>query len=391
MNVHEYQAKEILGRYAVPIPVGGLARTPAEAEALARDLRGSACVVKAQIHAGGRGKAGGVRVVRSVDEAKAAAKEMLGSTLVTDQTGAEGRVVKSIYIEEQVEAARELYLAALVDRSLGRVALLASTAGGEDIEQAAADDPGAILRLPVDPYDGLIPDAARDFAGRLGLEGAQAEAAAGIMAGVYKAFLELDPSLIEINPLTVMADDRLLAVDVKMTFDDNALFRHPEIEALRDRDEVDPSELEAARYELNYVKLDGDIGCIVNGAGLALATIDILKQHGGEPADFMDVRPVATRQQVAAGFKMILANPKVKAVLVNVYGGGILRCDTIAEAIAEAVRETGLGVPLVVRAAGTNMEIAKKVLVGQGIPVIFADDMAEAAESVVKAARREAA
>ena len=391
MNVHEYQAKKILGRYAVPIPGGGLARTPAEAEAMARDLRGSACVVKAQIHAGGRGKAGGVKLVRSVDEAKAAAKEMLGSTLVTDQTGAEGKVVKSIYIEERVEAARELYLAALVDRSLGCVALLASTAGGEEIERAAADNPSAILRLAVDPYEGLNPDAARHFAGRLGLEGAQAEAAAGIMAGMYKAFLELDASLIEINPLAVMADGGLVAVDVKMTFDDNALFRHPEIEALRDQDEVDPSELEAARYELNYVKLDGDIGCIVNGAGLALATIDILKQHGGEPADFMDVRPVATRQQVAAGFKMILANPKVKAVLVNIYGGGILRCDTVAEAIAEAVRETGLGVPLVVRAAGTNMEIAKKVLVGQGIPVIFADDMAEAAERVVKAARREAA
>ncbi|MFQ5775101.1 MAG: ADP-forming succinate--CoA ligase subunit beta [Kiloniellaceae bacterium] len=391
MYVHEYQAKELLRRYGVRTPRGAVARSPAEAEAVARDLRGSPCMVKAQIHAGGRGKAGGVRMVRSIDQAKAAATEMLGSSLVTYQTGAEGKRVKAVYVEERIEAARELYLAALVDRGAGRVALLASAAGGEDIEEAAAQDPSMLHRLVVDPAVGLPRDGAHGLAAELGVHGAAAEAAAEIMAGVYTAFVELDASLIEINPLAVTEAGELLAVDVKMGFDDNALFRHPEVAALRDEDEVDPAELEAARYEINYVKLDGDIGCMVNGAGLALATVDLIKQCGGEPADFMDVRPVATRQQVATGFRMILRNPKVKAILVNIYGGGILRCDTIAEGIAAAVRETGLGAPLIVRAAGTNMEIAKKTLIGQAIPAVFADDMAEAARKAVEAAKRAAA
>ena len=323
MYIHEYQAKDLLKRFGVPTPRGAVARTVEEAEAVARDLRGSACMVKAQILAGGRGKAGGVKLVRTIDEAKAAAQAMLGSTLVTDQTGAEGKPVKAIYIEERVEAARELYLAALVDRSAGRVAFLASASGGEDIEDLAARDPGILRRLIVDPEAGVNPQEARAFAEGLGLSSAAAEASAAVMAAVYKAFVALDANLIEINPLALTEGGALLAVDVKMGFDDNALFRHPDVADLRDFDETDPGEVEAARYEINYVKLDGDIGCLVNGAGLALATVDMIKQAGGDPADFMDVRPVATRQQVAFGFQMILRNPKVKAILVNVYGGGI--------------------------------------------------------------------
>jgi succinyl-CoA synthetase beta subunit len=341
--------------------------------------------------AGGRGKAGGIKIAESLDAVAAASRNLLGTTLVTEQTGAAGRKIASVYVEERVAAARELYLATLVDRASGRVAFLTSAEGGEDIEEAVAGDPARIDKLVIDPATGPDDADLRKAAAGLGLDGAAAEAAVALMAGLYKAFLELDASLIEINPLALTETGDLRAVDVKLNLDDNALFRHPELEALRDPDDLDPTEMEAARYEINYVKLGGDIGCMVNGAGLALATLDAIGRAGGAAADFMDVRPVATREQIATGFRLVLNNPKVKTILVNVFGGGILRCDTMAEGIAAAVRAHGLEVPLIVRAAGTNMEIAKKVLVGQGIPVTFADDMDEAAEMAVRAAKSGAA
>ncbi|MGF1610858.1 MAG: ADP-forming succinate--CoA ligase subunit beta [Kiloniellales bacterium] len=391
MNIHEYQAKALLKDYGIAVPSGAVARSAAEAESAARALAGQAWAIKAQIHAGGRGKAGGVKLAESLDQVREAAAELLGRRLVTYQTGAEGKQVKQVYVEEACVVARELYLAALVDRSRGRVALIAAAEGGEDIEQLAATTPDRILRLVVDPQSGLSQSDAAGFAARLGLTGQQAEAAVTLITGLYRAFVDCDASLIEINPLGLTRDGKLIALDVKMSLDDNALFRHPKIATLRDEDEVDPSELEAARYEINYVKLDGEIGCMVNGAGLALATLDLIKDRGGNPADFMDIRPAASREQVAKGFTMLLRNPKVKAILVNVYGGGILRCDTIAEGIAAAVAREGLKVPLIVRAAGTNNEICKKTLRAQAVPVTFARDMAEAAELAVRAVKREAA
>ena len=395
MYVHEFQAKQLLSGYGVPAPRGAVARTPEAARDAAREIGGDAWAVKAQILAGGRGKAGGVKIAESLDAVATKSRELLGSTLVTEQTGAAGRKVASVYIEERVAAARELYLAILVDRASGRVAFLTSAEGGEDIEAAVARDPARIDKLVIDPGVGPPggppgdPDDAglRAAAADLGLDGAAAQAAVAVMRGLYQAFHELDASLIEINPLALTETGELRAVDVKLNLDDNALFRHPELEALRDPDDLDPTEMEAARYEINYVKLDGDIGCMVNGAGLALATLDAIGRAGGAAADFMDVRPVATREQIATGFRLVLTNPKVKAILVNVFGGGILRCDTIAEGIAAAVRAHGLQVPLILRLAGTNMEIAKKTLIGQSVPVTFADDMAQAAELVVRAAK----
>ena len=391
MNIHEYQAKALLRDYGIHAPAGAVARSAAEAEAAAQKLGGEGWVVKAQIHAGGRGKAGGVRLVKSLPEVRAAAEELLGTRLVTYQTGTEGKPVRQVYVEQACPVARELYLAALVDRSLGRVAIIASDAGGEDIEQTAEATPDKILKLVIDPTEGLSEENAADLAAKLGLKGTSAAAATSFIAGIYRAFLEKDAALIEINPMGVTADGDLLALDVKMSFDGNALYRHPELESLRDEDEVDPSELEADRYEINYVKLDGNIGCLVNGAGLAMATLDLIKDRGGAPADFMDIRPAANREQVAMGVSMLLRNPKVKAILVNVYGGGILRCDTIGEGIALAVAKDGLTVPLIVRAAGTNMEICKKTLIAQGVPVTFARDMAEAADLAVRVVKQEAA
>jgi succinyl-CoA synthetase beta subunit len=391
MYVHEFQAKQLLSGYGVLVPRGALARNPEAARDAAQEIGGDAWAVKAQILAGGRGKAGGIKIAESLEAVAAASRELLGTTLVTEQTGAAGRKIASVYVEERVAAARELYLATLVDRASGRVAFLTSAEGGEDIEEAVAGDPARIDKLVVDPATGPDDADLRKAAAGLGLDGAAAEAAVALMAGLYKAFLELDASLIEINPLALTETGDLRAVDVKLNLDDNALFRHPELEALRDPDDLDPTEMEAARYEINYVKLGGDIGCMVNGAGLALATLDAIGRAGGAAADFMDVRPVATREQIATGFRLVLNNPKVKTILVNVFGGGILRCDTMAEGIAAAVRAHGLEVPLIVRAAGTNMEIAKKVLVGQGIPVTFADDMDEAAEMAVRAAKSGAA
>ncbi len=344
----------------MPAPRGAVARNPEAARDAAREIGGGAWAVKAQILAGGRGKAGGIKIAESLDAVATESRELLGSTLVTEQTGAAGRKVASVYVEERVAAARELYLAVLVDRASGRVAFLTSAEGGEDIEEAVARDPARIDKLVVDPATGPDDASLRKAATGLGLDAAAAEAAVALMGGLYKAFHELDASLIEINPLAVTETGALRAVDVKLNLDDNALFRHPELEALRDPDDVDPTELEAARYEINYVKLDGDIGCMVNGAGLALATLDAIGRAGGAAADFMDVRPVATREQIATGFRLVLINPKIKAILVNVFGGGILRCDTLAEGIAAAVRAHGLRVPLIVRAGGTNMEIAKR-------------------------------
>ena len=389
MNIHEYQAKEILASYGVAAPEGRVARTVEQAVQAARELGGAGWMVKAQIHAGGRGKAGGVRRAISPSAVEAAARELLGSRLVTYQTGSAGKSVKQVYVEQACDVERELYLAVLVDRTAGRVALIGAGQGGEDIEERAARQPDTIERLLVDPLADLVEADVAAFVAKLGLEGAPAAPAA--VSGIYRAFLDTDASLIEINPLGLTKDGRLLALDVKMSFDDNALFRHPEVETLRDQEEVDPSELEAQRYELNYVKLDGNIGCMVNGAGLALATLDLLEQCGGEPADFMDVRPVATREQIATGFEMITANPAVKAILVNIYGGGILRCDTIAEGIGLAVRRRGLEVPLIVRAAGTNSEICNKTLQSQGVKVTFAGNMAEAARLAVQAVTQEAA
>ncbi len=387
MNLHEHQAKALLRTYGIPITDGVNVETPAEAALAAENLGGGAWAIKAQIHAGLRLKAGGVRLVSSPEEARKAAADLLGSRLVTPQTGPDGKVVKSVYVERAVGYARAVYLAALVDRSAGRVALIAAKEGGDDIEDWVAADPARLLRLVIDPDEGIDRDAALAMAKRLGFEDAQAKQAVEIMAATYQAFLDLDASLIEYNPLVVSTGGDLLALDAKIVLDDNALFRHQDLEALRDEDEGDPTELEAKRFELNYVKLAGNIGVMVNGAGLALSTIDVLKEQGGEPADFMDVRSEATREQIAGGFGLLLRNPKVEAILVNIYGGGILRCDTVAEGIGTACRRTELRVPLIVRAAGTNGDLARKILVAQGIPVEFADTVGEAVAKVVRAAR----
>ena len=387
MNLHEHQAKALLRSYGIPMTDGVNVETPAEAALAADNLGGAAWAVKAQIHAGLRQKAGGVRLVHSSEEVRKAAAELLGSRLVTAQTGPDGKTVKSVYIERAVDFDRAVYLAALVDRTAGRVGFIAARDGGDDIEDLVAGDPSRLLRLIVDPDQGIDRDAALALAKRLGLGDVQARQALEIMAATYKAFFDLDASLIEFNPLVVATDGDLLALDAKIVLDDNALFRHQDLEALRDEDEVDPSELDAKRFELNYVKLSGNIGVMVNGAGLALSTIDLLKEQGGEPADFMDIRSEATREQIAGGFGLLLRNPKVEAILVNIYGGGILRCDTVAEGIGTACREATLTVPLIVRAAGTNGDLARKILMAQGIPVEFADTVGEAVVKAVRAAQ----
>ena len=386
MNLHEYQAKELLKTYGMPVPPGITASTPDEADKAAATLGGTAWVVKAQVHAGGRGRAGGVKIVKSSKAAGEAAASMLGTRLVTAQTGALGIEVKRVYVEQACEVAQEIYLAALVDRSIGRVAFLASSEGGEDIEEAAAAAPDKIHKLVIDPKTGLNDTDAKALAADLGLSGETADAVATAMAAVYKAFLENDASLIEINPLAVTEAGDLFALDVKMIVDDNAIYRHPEFEKLWDEAEVSAEEIEAHRHELNYVPMDGNIGVMVTGAGLALAILDMLKDQGGEAANFMDVRPVATREQVAAGIKMLLANAKVKAILVVTIGGGVLRCDTIAEGIAIACKEAGNHVPMIVRAAGTGKELAELALNNQGVQVTYATDLAEAAQLAIIAA-----
>ncbi len=391
MNLHEYQAKELLRRHGVNSPAGKLARSAEEASEAAQAIGGARWVVKAQIHAGLRQDAGGVQLCESPAAVAEAATALLGHRLVTPQTGAKGKLVRSVYVEQAVSYDREIYIAFLVDRTAGRVAMIAAREGGNDIEARLAEEPDKMLSLVIDPDQGIQGPEALDLAGKLGLQGATAEDAVALMKALNKAFHEFDASLIEINPLAVTAEGRLVALDVKMVLDDNAQFRHADLAELRDEDEVDPAELEARHYNLNYVHLNGNIGVMVNGAGLALATVDLLKDQGGEPADFMDMRPEATRAQVTHGFKLLLRNPEVRAILVNIYGGGILRCDTVAEGIASACKEEGLRVPLIVRAAGTNGEMARKILMSQGIPVTFAQTLGQAAAKVVEAAGRKVA
>jgi succinyl-CoA synthetase beta subunit len=398
MNIHEYQAKELLRGYGVPVPEGFVAWSAEEAAEVAARLPGPVYVVKAQIHAGGRGAGrfagapegrGGVRLTRSPEEAGREAGAMLGHTLITKQTGPAGREVRRVYVEAGCDIARELYLSLLVDRATGRVTIVASTEGGMEIETVAAERPDAIRRAAIDPATGLQPHHARGLAFGLGLRGAEAAAFGRLIASLHSAFMTLDAAIVEINPLVVTGAGELLALDAKMTFDDNALFRHPELAALRDEGEEDPKELEAARYELNYVALDGTIGCMVNGAGLAMATMDIIQLYGAAPANFLDVGGGATRERVTAAFKIILADPRVEAILVNIFGG-IMRCDVIAEGVVAAAREVSLDVPLVVRLEGTNVTLGKQILASSGLPIIAADNLADAARRVVDAAAERA-
>ena len=386
MNIHEYQAKAVLREFGVPVPRGLPAFSPDEAVKAAKELGGPVWVVKAQIHAGGRGKAGGVKVVKSVDDVKKEAQRMLGSTLVTHQTGPAGKEVNRVYIEEGAAIAREFYLSLLVDRESSRVAFVVSTEGGMDIEQVAHDTPDKIVTFSVDPATGICPHHGRHVAQVLGLGAEQQKQAAALIAALYKAFTEKDMSLLEINPLILTKDGKMVCLDAKVGFDDNALFRHPDVVALRDITEEDAKEVEASKYDLNYISLDGTIGCMVNGAGLAMATMDIIKLYGESPANFLDVGGGATKEKVTAAFKIITSDPKVKGILVNIFGG-IMRCDVIAEGVVAAVKEVGLKVPLVVRLEGTNVELGKKILKESGLDVIPADDLDDAAQKIVKAVK----
>ncbi len=391
MYLHEYQAKEILSRYAIAVPEGRVADTPDDAEAVARAIPAKRFAVKAQVLAGGRGKAGGVALVATSQSVRKAAKDMLGTVLVTDQTGPQGCVVRRVYIEAGVDIERALFIAAMIDPRTGQVALVGSRQGGEDIEDQAARDPGIMETLVVEP--GTEP-AAADFAGlagRLGLDGELGDAAAAFFARLHGAFTELDASLIEINPLAVTTDKQLVAVDVKMVLDDNALVRHPELAALRDTDDLDPIEMEAQRHDINFMRMDGDIGVAVNGAGLALATNDMLVDAGGRPANFMDIRTTATSTQIAHGFDMIFKTPGIKAVLVNVHGGGMTPCDTIAEGLGMSMQRTGHKLPIVVRVAGNNADFARVVLNNCGIAYYDAADIGDAVERVVGIAAGEIA
>ncbi len=398
MNIHEYQGKELLKRYDVTVLDGHVAWTPEEAEAVATKLPGPVYVVKSQIHAGGRGAGrfaddpngkGGVRLARSPAEVRSAAEAMIGHTLVTKQTGPHGRPVRRVYVEAGCDIATELYLSLLVDRVSGRVTIIASTEGGMEVEEVAAKHPEKILRVGVDPASGISGFHARRLASGLRLTGKQAASFGKFVAGIYAAFSALDCAVIEINPLVVTGGGEVVALDAKVSFDDNALFRHPELEKLRDEGEEDPKELEAARFELNYVALDGNIGCMVNGAGLAMATMDIIKLYGMAPANFLDVGGGATKERVTAAFKIILSDPNVEGILVNIFGG-IMRCDVIAEGVVSAAREVQLSVPLVVRLAGTNVDLGKEILAKSNLPIVAADNLADAAEKVAKAVREAA-
>jgi len=386
MNIHEYQAKAVLAEFGAPVPRGYPAFSVDEAVAAAEKLGGSVWVVKAQIHAGGRGKGGGVKLARSIDEVRAEATRMLGMTLVTHQTGPKGRVVRRLYIEEGAAIAKEFYLSLLVDRESSRVAVVASTEGGMDIEEVAHSTPERIHTFTVDPATGVWPHHGLMLAEALGITGETAKQARALLPQLYKAFTEKDMSLLEINPLIVTADGGIKVLDAKMGFDDNALFRHPEIVALRDITEEDAKEIEASKHELSYIALDGDIGCMVNGAGLAMATMDIIKLYGAEPANFLDVGGGASKEKVTAAFKIITADPNVKGILVNIFGG-IMRCDIIAEGVVAAVKEVGLQVPLVVRLEGTNVELGKQIISESGLNVISANDLADGAEKIVAAVK----
>jgi len=384
MNIHEYQAKGLLAKFGVSVPRGRVAFTPTEAEVATQELGGTVWVVKAQIHAGGRGKGGGVKVVKSRDAVKATADKMLGMNLVTHQTGPAGKEVKRVYIEEGCNIARELYLSMLLDRATSWVTVMASTEGGMDIEEVAAKTPEKIIKVAIDPATGLQPFHARKIAFGLGLEGAQIRSAVTFLRGMYKAYTELDASLVEINPLVATGAGDLLALDAKMNFDNNGLFRQKEVAALRDEDEEDAAELEASQHELNYIKLDGSIGCMVNGAGLAMATMDIIKLEGSDPANFLDVGGGASAERVTIAFKIILSDPNVKGILVNIFGG-IMRCDTIAEGIVAAAKGLDIHVPLVVRLEGTNVDKGKAILAESGLDIVSADSLGDAAKKVVAA------
>ncbi|QIK78564.1 ADP-forming succinate--CoA ligase subunit beta [Sphingomonas piscis] len=399
MNIHEYQAKELLAKFGVPVPAGYAAMSADEAAEAAGKLPGPLWVVKAQIHAGGRGKGkfkelgpdskGGVRLAKSVEEVRAHAEEMLGKTLVTIQTGDAGKEVQRLYITDGVDIAKEFYLALLVDRETGRIAIVASTEGGMDIEAVAHDSPEKIETLTIDPATGLMPHHGRAVAAALGLTGDLAKQAQNVLAKLYDAFLGTDASQIEINPLAVTDDGKLMVLDAKVGFDSNAMFRHKDLAELRDLTEEDPMEIEASKYDLAYIKLDGDIGCMVNGAGLAMATMDIIKLNGAFPANFLDVGGGASKEKVTAAFKIILSDPAVKGILVNIFGG-IMKCDIIADGIVAAAREVNLNVPLVVRLEGTNVQQGKDILASSGLPIVAANDLGDAAQKIVAEVKKAA-
>lgn len=389
MNIHEYQAKQILSGFGVTVPKGGVAFSADEAVAAAEKLGGPIWVVKAQIHAGGRGKGGGVKVVKSLDAVRAEAERMLGMNLVTHQTGAEGKTVGRVYIEDGCDIARELYLSILVDRATSRVSFIASTEGGMDIEEVAAKTPEKIITLAIDPATGIRAHHGRHISYALGLEGEQVKQGVALMEKLYRAFVEKDMSLLEINPLVVTGKGDLICLDAKVNFDDNALYRQPDVVALRDLSEEDPAEIEASQFDLSYVKLDGAIGCMVNGAGLAMATMDIIKLYGAEPANFLDVGGGASKEKVTEAFKIILSDDNVKGILVNIFGG-IMRCDIIAEGVIAAASELSLKVPLVVRLEGTNVELGKEIMEKSGLDIIAADSLDDAAEKIVAAVKEAA-
>lgn len=386
MKIHEYQAKALLREFSVPLSDGIVAFTPDEAWQACQDIGGHIWAVKAQIHAGGRGKGGGVKIARSFDEVKELSTQIIGMNLVTPQTGPQGQKVTKVYVEAGCQIKQELYFSLLIDRKLGCLTAIASAAGGMDIEQVADKYPDKIVRQAIDPLIGFQGYHARSLAFRLGLEGRAALKAAGLFIGVYRAFMHYDASLIEINPMVITDENDALALDAKMTFDENALYRHPEIEKLRDEAEENPFELEAARNALNYVKLDGNIGCMVNGAGLAMATMDVIKLFGGTPANFLDVGGGATKERVTTAFRLILSDPHVDGILVNIFGG-IMRCDIIAEGIIAAAKEVGVTIPVVIRLEGTNVELGKKILENSNLSLITAADLGEAAYKIVQAVK----
>jgi succinyl-CoA synthetase beta subunit len=385
MNIHEYQAKELLKRYGVPVPPGKVVSTPQEARGAAVEL-GGRCVVKAQIHAGGRGKAGGVKLARDPADAEKKAAEILGKNLVTHQTGPEGRQVRKVLIEQGLNIDRELYLGMVLDRAQSRIAVICSSEGGVEIEEVAAKNPEKILKEPIDPAVGLLPFQCRKLAFALGMPAESVGKLTAMMQALYRAFDECDCSLAEINPLVLTQEGQVIALDAKMNFDSNAFFRQKEILALRDLHEEDPREIEASKYDLSYISLDGNIACMVNGAGLAMATMDIIKFCGGEPANFLDVGGGANKEKVAQAFKILLADARVRGVLINIFGG-IMRCDVLAQGVVDAARELKVNVPLVVRMQGTNVDIGKKILADSGLPIISAETMAEAAEKIVGAVK----
>ncbi|RAI40871.1 ADP-forming succinate--CoA ligase subunit beta [Rhodoplanes roseus] len=386
MNIHEYQAKAVLREFGVPTPRGIAAFSVEEAVKAANELASAVTVVKAQIHAGGRGKAGGVKVVKTIEDVEKEAKRLLGSILVTHQTGPRGKEVHRLYIEEGSAIDKEFYLSALVDRGTGRVSFVVSTEGGMDIEHVAAETPEKIVSFSIDPATGVMPHHGRLVARTLGLKGDLAKQADVLIGKLHEAFLAKDMSMLEINPLVVTKDGKLICLDAKVSFDSNALYRHPDIVALRDLTEEDEKEIEASKYDLNYIALDGTIGCMVNGAGLAMATMDIIKLYGESPANFLDVGGGASKDKVTAAFKIITADPNVKGILINIFGG-IMRCDVIAEGVIAAVKEVGLPVPLVVRLEGTNVELGKKIIAESGLNVVSADDLDDAAQKIVKAVK----